>query len=59
LQAGRNIRHIPERYLFLPSGAPHGPDHHQSGMDAKAERELDAVLTLQPGIQVSQGRHNP
>ena len=59
MQAGRQIRGLAQRQLFLPGAAAHLPDHDQPGMDPQAHRQLHPTLLRQAGIELAQGLHDP
>ena len=44
MQAGRQVRGLAERQLFLPGASPHLPYHHQSSMDAQAHGQVHPPL---------------
>ena len=58
LQAGRQIRRLPQRQLFLATAAPILTDHHQAGMDAHPHRQAHPLLLLQVAIERRQGLHH-
>ena len=57
LEAGRNIRGVSQRELFLPSPAPHLPHHGDAGVDPHAEREGDRLPLCQATIEGVQRLH--
>src|SRR5215471_1066824 len=55
LHSRRDVGGFSEGKLLLSPSTAHFTDHHQPGMDAHAESELDTVSLLQILIQVSHG----
>ena len=58
LEAGRNIRRVAQRELFLPPAAPHLPHHDQPGVDPHAYRQADTLALSQAAIERVHGLHN-
>jgi hypothetical protein len=59
LQPGSNVGHFAQSQLFLTAATTHGPNDHQSGVDAQAHREPNTPLLHQAHAQCVHSLDHP
>jgi hypothetical protein len=58
LEAGRNVRRVPQRELFLPPPAAYLPHDDDSGVNPHADREVDARPLAQAAVEGGHRLHD-